>query len=376
MQRQQVLRFDTPLTVSSPYYFGDGIAEQFPGCLKEYEFDRCFLVTSEKLLQLLGEPLLRALRQAGVPCVPVLVPESEAQKSWGTLSGLCEELVARGATRDSILLALGGGVIGNVVGLAAALLYRGVRFVEVPTTVLAQTDSTLSNKQAINGSRGKNQFGVYHAPLFIWADAAYPRSEPERQQRSGIVEGVKNVLIAQEGPDALAHLLEAWRSGDRHPELLLRLIESKLAILREDPTERGRCVILEYGHTFGHAVEWLAGGKLFHGEAVSIGMCLAAELSHALGLQPESLLRDHYHLLGELLGAPTRLPEDIRAEALYETMLADNKRSGKGLRYLLLRDWGEFVNPDGDYMVSVPREDVLAMLRRVTRREQQVPTEA
>ncbi len=376
MQRQQILRFDTPLAVSSPYYFGDEIAEQFPGCLKEHDFDRCFLVTSEKLLRLLGGPLLRALRQAGVPCEPVLIQESEAQKDWGTLGGLCEELAARGATRDSILIALGGGVIGNVVGLAAALLYRGVRFVEVPTTVLAQTDSTLSNKQAINGCRGKNQFGVYHAPLFIWADAAYPRSEPERQQRSGIVEGVKNALIAQAGPDALTPVLEAWRSGDRYSELLLRLIESKLTILRQDPTERGRCIILEYGHTFGHAVEWLSSGKLFHGEAVSIGMCLAAELSYALGLQPQSLRRDHYRLLGEWLGAPTRLPEDICVEALYETMLADNKRSGKGLRFLLLRDWGEFVNPDGDYQVAVPREDVLAMLRRVTGQARPVTTNA
>jgi 3-dehydroquinate synthetase len=263
-----------------------------------------------------------------------------------------------------VLIALGGGAVGNLAGLAAGLLYRGVRFVQVPTTVTAQTDSTLSNKQGINGARGKNQFGMYHAPLFIWGDAAYPRHEPVRQQKSGIVEGIKNVLISRDSVEPAEQMLEMWRRDGCSAELLKWLIDSKLPIIRRDPTERGYAMVLEYGHTFGHAIEWLAGGRLLHGEAVSIGMCLAAEVSGALGLMPEALRRDHYRLLGEMLGTPTKLPDSVEPEVVYETMLGDNKRTGKGLRFLLLEKCGRVFNPQGDYMAAVEREVVMAQLRK------------
>ena len=149
------------------------------------------------------------------------------------------------------------------------------------------------------------------------------------------------------------------------PDLLLTLIRSKLEVLRCDPTERGHALVLEYGHTFGHAIEWLAQGSLLHGEAISIGMCLAAELSYAMGHLPEPLLRDHYRVLGDDggLGMPTRLPARLAPEAVYETMLADNKRTGKGLRFLLLRNWGQFVNTaEGDAMVPAERDVVLGVL--------------
>jgi 3-dehydroquinate synthase len=255
-------------------------------------------------------------------------------------------------------------VIGNIVGLASALLYRGVRFIEVPTTIMAQTDSTLSNKQAINGQRGKNQFGVYHAPLFVWADAAYAAAEPSRQQRAGIVEGIKNVFISEDCTAAADVLLQEWQAGNRMYELLRLLIDSKLAILRRDPSEKQACVILEYGHTFGHAVEWLA-GNLYHGEAVAIGMCLAAETSHALGHMSRSFLQDHYRFLGTRLGVPTRLPKNISAAKLLHAMRSDNKRTKKGLRFLLLRGCGEFVNPEGDFQTAVPPEQLADVLRGI-----------
>jgi 3-dehydroquinate synthase len=359
-----IVCFDTPLVPSSPYYFGQEIVTQLPDVLKGHDFDRCFLVTSRKLMPLFGEDILGALRRDGVSSDAVLIKESEQHKSWRTLRGLGERLVARGVTKDSILIALGGGVIGNVVGLAAALLYRGVRFVEVPTTIMAQTDSTLSNKQAINGKRGKNQFGVYHAPLFVWADAAYAAAEPPRQQRAGIVEGIKNVFISENCTSAADVLLQEWESGNRFYELLRHLIDSKLAILRRDPTEKGACLILEYGHTFGHAVEWLA-GNLYHGEAVAIGMCLAAETSHALGHMSRPFLQDHYRLLGTRLGVPTRLAKNISAATLLHAMRSDNKRTKKGLRFLLLRGCGEFVNPDGDFQTAVPPERLTEVLRGI-----------
>jgi len=345
--------FATPLVPSCSYYFGQDIADQFAAVLTEHDFDRCFLVTSKKLLRLFGEELLGALSRAGVRVEAVPVRETERHKSWRTLRGLCERLAARGATKDSILVGLGGGVIGNIVGLAAALLYRGIRFVEAPTTIMAQTDSVLSNKQAINGKLGKNQFGVYHAPLFIWADSAYSAVEPLRQQRAGIVEGVKNIFISHKNTDAAEEMLALWDAGTRFHDLVRMLIDSKMAILRRDPSEKGECIVLEYGHTFGHAIEWLSAGELYHGEAVAIGMCLAAQTSQALGFAAADLVREHFRLLGDRLRVPTRLPRDIQLDRLLHVMQADNKRTKKGLRLLLLKAWGQFVNPDGDSQIAV-----------------------
>jgi 3-dehydroquinate synthetase len=368
MQRGEIIRFDTPLTASSPYFLGEGIADRFAEHLKAYAFDRCFLVTSPKLFDAFGRELHTRLIDARVRCDAVMIGEGEAHKGWDALSELCEELVRLGATKDSIVIALGGGAVGNLVGLASALTFRGIRFVEVPTTVMAQTDSTLSNKQAINGATGKNHFGVYHAPLFIWADTAYPRSEPARQQRAGVVEGIKNVLISRPTTGDAEPILEAWQSGDV-AALIHRLIQSKLPILRNDPTERASAVTLEYGHTFGHSIEFLSRGSLFHGEAIAIGMCLAARLSHRLGYMDEPLLTAHDRILGQRLGAPTRLPESISPEVLYEAMCADNKRTGKGLNFLLLRACGQFVcDTDGEPMVRVDRSVVMDVLRAESRR--------
>jgi 3-dehydroquinate synthetase len=364
MRDEMLLTFDTPLSPSCPYYLCHGALNRFPDHVKQHDFDRCFVISSKKLMDLLGTPFLDGLCRAGIPCDVVLIKETEQHKSWQSLRKLCERLVSHGATKNSILIAFGGGLIGNVVGLAAALLYRGIRFVSVPTTITAQTDSALSNKQAINGRHGKNQFGVFHAPLFIWADAAYALAEPKRQQRGGVVEGIKNVFISRTDTGHAETILDAWRADDHFGDLLRLIIESKLAILRQDPTERRSSVILEYGHTFGHAIEWLAAGRLFHGEAVSIGMCLAAELSHALGFMDEAFLLEHYRLLGKELGTPTRLPDDIATDDLCEAMRFDNKRTGKGLRFLLLEKCGEFVKGDGDHFIAVPEEVLRETLGR------------
>jgi len=362
MSDNPVRETQTCVSPSRPYYFGNAIHEGFPEFLGRHSFDQCFLIGSDHLLRDLGRPLLAAMKRAGIRFQAVSIPDTERDKTWDTLRNLCEQLLARGITKDSILIALGGGVLGNVVGMAAGLIYRGIRFVHVPTTVTAITDSTLSNKQAINGATGKNQFGLYHAPLFVWADASYPLSEPPRQQRSGIVEGIKNVLISHNGPAAAEAMLHLWHQ-EKLAELMWALIESKQRILRQDPTEKGYAIVLEYGHTFGHAIEWLGAGKLLPGEAVSIGMGLAAELSHRLGHLSEPVVRDHYRLL-DRLGTPTHLPRDLDPQAVYQTMLSDNKRTGKGLRLLLLAGYGRFVNPDGDYQVAVQPGVILDVLER------------
>lgn len=371
MDQTEIYTLSTQLERPSPYYLGDQIAHLLPRHIAPHEPDRIVLVSARLPYDLFGGGVLAPLADHRYEVSTLLIEEGEGNKGWHTLSGLCERLVEAGVTRDSLILSLGGGVVGNIVGMAAGLLYRGVRYVEIPTTLMALTDGTLSNKQAINGRLGKNQFGLYYAPLFIWADVSYARTEPPRQTISALVEGIKNGLIHD--PAYLERFAEMLRGGltglvPRLRECALGLIRSKLDILRADPTERRYAVVLEYGHTFGHAIEWLSAGALHHGEAVSIGMCAAAHLAAHLGLLSRESVELHYHMLADVLGAPVRLPDEIAPSAVYQAMLCDNKRRRGRLGCLLLEEPGRVHNASGDYLTEVRPADVAWALERVQAR--------
>jgi 3-dehydroquinate synthase len=218
------------------------------------------------------------------------------------------------------------------------------------------TDSTLSNKQAVNGRKGKNHFGLYHSPLFIWSDTAYLTTEPAESKRCGIVEGIKNGFIADASfLDYLEEELDpAVRySGDQLTALAYRIIQSKLTVLRRDPSEKGESIVLEYGHTFGHALEWLGQGKLSHGAAVAIGMKLAARLGRELGLISQDLVERHDYLIDDRLGMTATIPPTVTADALIDAMIHDNKKTNEDLRFVLLEDAGRCYNPEGDFLVTV-----------------------
>lgn len=358
MSSGTIVELSSGVSPSCPFYLGDTTTGQLPEYLARHEFDQIFLVTSDPLHHLFGERIVRTLTDAGIAVETLVVNEGEQAKDWSQLTGLCERLIAAGITKDSIVAALGGGMISNLAGLAAGLTYRGVRFVEIPTTMLNLTDGTLSNKQAVNGAAGKNQFGMYHAPLFIWADVAHLRSEPARQHRSAITEAVKNGMIHDAGWVArleavLTPGLEAVRDdllGFCHD-----VVRSKLSILALDPGERHAGVVLEYGHTVGHAVEFLSRGGLLHGEAVGIGMCAAARVGIRLGVTEPEVLERQEHLLRDLLGSPVAVPGDLTADQIIEVILRDNKRrAGAAVRFVLVPSVGSVRCVDGDYETPVP----------------------
>ncbi|MGH3900187.1 MAG: 2-deoxy-scyllo-inosose synthase [Pseudonocardiaceae bacterium] len=361
-----VLALDSFLAHGCPFLLGDGIEEQLPQRLRAVAFDTAFLVTSRDLLPLHGNRLHALLTDAGIRTVVITVDERMGIKSWRALTDLCERLVLAGVTRDSLLIAFGGGTVSNLVGLAAGLVYRGVRFIDVPTTATALTDSSLSNKQAINGAAGKNQFGLYHAPEFIWSDVAYLRSEPKTQLRGAIVEALKNGLINDSAWfDAFSNSLDPDLNAVRGDLLatVTAMVKSKLPILQDDPGERGSAVILEYGHTVGHAVEWASEGRLPHGEAVSIGMCAAAHLGLQLGITRAEVLERQEYVLGERLGAPTRIPADLALERLMDLIVSDNKRrAGNDVQFIFITTVGRPHAPAGSYLTPVPRRAVLAAL--------------
>lgn len=350
-----LLELNSELEINAPYYFGYDICDKLISKLNEYNFDKLFLITDSTVYNLYGKELQHQLESTFL-CDLVLSAEGESYKNINTLSDLCEKLISKGVSKRSVLLAFGGGVIGNIVGLTAALIYRGIRFVEIPTTTLAQTDSVLSNKQAINGYSGKNHFGVYHAPIFIWSDVRFLLSESPRRIKSGLVESVKNGFISDRNfLDYLDKYLnkKAIFSAEMLKDLVYKSILSKIDIIRKDPSEKKYGIVLEYGHTFGHAIEKLSNGTMTHGAAIAIGMTIAAEISNRLGYLSRSGVEQHYHFLKRKMELSLKIPSCIKAKEIIEVIKSDNKKSSKEVRYVLLEEIGKILNPDGDYMVSI-----------------------
>ena len=352
----EILTLSTELLTPSPFFFGYQIEEAFITTLQNHTFDKLFFITEKDLYYDLGASLFQSLQSQFNACQLHFVPAGETSKSFSILETTCNLLIESGVSKKSLLISFGGGAVGNMVGMAAGLIYRGIRFIEIPTTFTGQTDSTLSNKQAINSKWGKNHFGFYHAPVFIWSDTQYLKSEPPSSTRSGLIEGIKNGFIAN--PPFLHALYERLRpeldfSEAERYNLAYNIIQSKLDILRQDPSEKEYGLILEYGHTFGHAIEWLKRGELSHGESVSFGMCIAAELSHKLGFISEDDVKYHYDIIRNKLGFDNPFPPSISADMLMDVMIVDNKKTGDDLRFIILEKIGKYCNPEGDHLLSV-----------------------
>lgn len=351
----KIVELSTELEKPSPFYFGYDIKEHLISQFSKYEFDKIFFLTEQNLFELYGQQLYHELN-AKFNCVLEIVPPGEQCKYFPVLEELCEKLIAKGISKKSLLVAFGGGTVGNIVGLVAGLIYRGIRFVEISTSMTGQTDSTLSNKQAVNGLTGKNHFGLYHSPLFIWADTKYLKTEPAFSKRCGIIEGIKNGFISE--PNFLDYLEKTLNpqlnfSDQELTDLAYQIICSKLEILKQDPSEKHLGIILEYGHTFGHALEWLLKGKMSHGEAVSYGMKIAAELAKEMGLISQQDVELHYYFIEDKLGFNNPWPEGVTADLLVEAMIADNKKTGKDSRFVILDKIGRCYNPEGDYLTTV-----------------------
>lgn len=375
LELNKMINFKTNLQPDPTYYFGHDIIHELSSLLKEYVFDRVYFVTNPLLLDLYGKEILDLLDENDVVHEALTIKDSENDKTFSNLEYLCEELVARGVTKGSIIIGFGGGCLTNIVGLAAGMIYRGIRYVEMPTTYMGITDSTLSNKQAVNGKQGKNQYGMYYAPIFIFGDTKYLRSESLVGRKSAIAEGIKNALI---NDVELLDFYEFCLDKDLEnlddgalTELAYAIIQSKLKILAADPSEKGFGMALEYGHTFGHAMEFFSDGQITHGIAVAKGMCIAAELSRELGYLSEEEVGKHYHYFGEKLGLDLHIPEYISVDNIMSTILADNKKTVKGVKYVLLKKIGECLNPDGDWQVSVDPETVRKVLTAYKKNIQQ-----
>jgi 3-dehydroquinate synthase len=307
------------------------------------------------------ERVARALSQGGATATPIIVEDGEQAKDWRTLERVFDALLAARCGRDTVIVALGGGVVGDLAGFAAAIYQRGVPFIQVPTTLLAQVDSSVGGKTAINHPRGKNMVGAFHQPLAVISDTATLGSLPERELRAGLAEVIKHALILDQGfADWLDENLGALLA--REPRTLAHAVrrscELKAQVVAADERETGLRAILNFGHTFGHAIEaGLGYGEWLHGEAVAAGMVMAAELSVRVGLLARADAA-RVRALVDRAGLPVAGPA-LSPERILELMQVDKKAVAGRLRFVLLRAIGA-AEIRGDIDDKVVRETIAA----------------
>jgi 3-dehydroquinate synthase len=334
---------------------------------------RCAIITDQNVAQRHLAPLEAALKQHGRHAGTQILPPGEGTKSFVALAGLCEHLLAMGLERGGAVVALGGGVIGDLAGLAASLVRRGVRLVQMPTSLLAQVDSSVGGKTGINTPQGKNLVGTFHQPSLVLADTGLLATLAAREFRAGYVEAAKYGLL---GDAAFFGWLERnWQRVFAHETDALATIvgtsvKGKAAFVARDETETGDRMLLNLGHTFGHALEAWAGysQRLLHGEAVAIGICLAFRLCHELGLTDEATVQ---RVVGHLaaVGLPTHIVdippgEPPDAADLLRIMGQDKKVREGRLTLVLARGIGQaFISRD------ISADTVGAFLARQTSAE-------
>jgi 3-dehydroquinate synthase len=315
---------------------------------------RAAIVTDRSVARHWLDKTEASLRAAGISSSPIIVEDGEGSKTYAGLMQVCEALIAARVERNDIVIALGGGVVGDLAGFAAAILRRGVDFVQVPTSLLAQVDSSVGGKTGVNSPQGKNLLGAFHQPLLVIADTAVLDTLSPRQFRAGYAEVAKYGVL---GDEAFFSWLEAnhaevFTGGSAREHAIATSCRAKAAIVSRDERETGERALLNLGHTFGHALEAATGfsDRLFHGEGVAVGMVLAAEFSASLGMIAQNdAMRVKRHLAE--VGLPTHL-QDIAgfvqegladADALMNLMAQDKKVRRGRLTFILLEAIGRAV---------------------------------
>lgn len=297
----------------------------------------CLVVSNDTVAPLYLEALEQNLN--GRKIGSIALPDGESFKTLATMQTILDELVNIGANRDTTVIALGGGVVGDIAGFAAACYMRGVAFVQVPTTLLAQVDSSVGGKTGVNHEKGKNLIGAFYQPGLVLIDTDTLGTLPLREYRAGLAEVIKYGAICDATffswlESNMAALLN--KNSDVVAHAIQRSCELKAEVVAEDERESGRRAILNFGHTFGHAIERCMGyGEWLHGEAVAAGMVMAAELS-GIGSTDVTRLK----ALIAAAGLPTQAPE-ISSERWLEAMGLDKKVQKKQLRFVLLRSLGD-----------------------------------
>jgi 3-dehydroquinate synthase len=317
---------------------GAGILEQAGSLLREAGLNHPIAVVSdERVEELYGQKLIASLAAAGFSSSLHIVSGGEPAKSFATAEEVSESLAQAGVDRSGLILALGGGVIGDLAGFVASIFARGIPYVQVPTTVMAQVDSSVGGKTALNLTAGKNLVGSFHQPVLVIVDTDTLGTLGARERNEGLAEVIKYGVIADRT------LLEAMEfiSQQQLMEIIERCVQIKAGIVAEDEREEsGKRALLNFGHTLGHAIESAAGyGELLHGEAISLGMRAAGWLSTKYAGLP---IRDYHRLIHLLrsISLPVVLPNEISTATVMERVFADKKFHRGQIRFVLTAEFG------------------------------------
>ena len=332
-------------TRSYPIHIGGGLIDRAELITPYLRTKKAAIVTNEVVGPLYLERLCAGLARAGVEVIPIILPDGEAHKEWQTLNTIFDVLLREHCERSTTLIAFGGGVVGDMGGFAAASYQRGMPFIQIPTTLLAQVDSSVGGKTAINHPRGKNMIGAFYQPRLVLADTETLKTLPKREFSAGLAEGIKYGLIRDAVFfDWLEQNIDALQALDAGA--LTWAIEhscrNKAEVVIADETEQGERALLNLGHTFGHAIETGLGyGQWLHGEAVAAGTMMAAELSRRLGwIDSAEVAR--IERLFERVGLPTHGPA-LGLPCYLGLMAHDKKVEAGRLRFVLLRGIGQAV---------------------------------
>jgi len=328
---------------SYPIYIGAGLLDRLSDLLTTLPQKRAVVVTNTTVAPLYLARVRVSLERAGIGVDAIEIPDGEAYKNLATLESILTTLLERRAERATAVVALGGGVVGDIAGFAAAIYQRGVPFVQLPTTLLAQVDSSVGGKTAINHPLGKNMIGAFYQPRAVVVDTATLATLPDRELSAGLAEVVKYGLISDlQFLEWLENRVGDLRRRDANAlsEAIAWSCRIKASVVGRDERESGERALLNLGHTFGHAIEARLGyGEWLHGEAVGAGMILAARLSQALGELSAADVERVVVLIGKA-GLPVA-PPSIPADTFIDLMSRDKKVAGGEIRFVLLRRLGE-----------------------------------
>ncbi len=328
---------------SYPIHIGPGLLQRGEMLAQCMPRPKAVVVTNDVVAPLYLDTLIHGLKSQNIPCEAIILPDGEDQKSWESLNKIFDALLTARAERKTTLIALGGGVIGDLTGFAAATYQRGAPYLQVPTTLLAQVDSSVGGKTAINHPLGKNMVGAFYQPRAVIADTDTLKTLPDRELSAGLAEVIKYGLIGdREFFDWLDANLEKLLNRD--PVALTYAIEiscrNKAQIVAADETEQGVRALLNFGHTFGHAIEaGLGYGQWLHGEAVAAGMAIAARVSQHMKLLDQAAVEKTISLL-QRARLPVKGPA-LGIQRYIELMGHDKKVDSGEIRYVLLRKIGE-----------------------------------
>lgn len=330
---------------SYPIYISGGILGSIGDTLAKHNLrGKAMIITNPTLNGLYGEATLKSINDAGFASEIFVIPDGEIYKNLDTVSGIYDRLISQNYTRQTILIALGGGVVGDITGFAAATYMRGVRFIQIPTSLVAMTDSSVGGKTGVNHQQGKNIIGAFYQPSFVFIDTNLLKTLPEREYIAGLAEVIKyGVIYDGEFFDYLGE--NVIRIMSLNNEAVKKIVcdscRIKARVVEEDERESGLRAILNFGHTIGHALETMTSYERYkHGEAIALGMLAASFIACERGM----ISLEEYSKIEDVIGRfglPTRLPADIQIDKTIEQLSKDKKVMDNKVRFVLPIKIGE-----------------------------------